>query len=68
MLSSGDPLTPGVPAIPGVARRSYEEAVEEGEVPKIPVQPISYGDAIHFMQCDNKVLAELKSIHVHFCR
>ena len=31
-------------------RRSYSEAIEEESVPRIPVQPISYGDAIHFMR------------------
>ncbi|CAI8052637.1 N-acetylated-alpha-linked acidic dipeptidase 2 [Geodia barretti] len=47
---NGDPLTPGVPAIPGIFRRDYEEdVVKKGYAPSIPVQPISYGDAIHFM-------------------
>jgi N-acetylated-alpha-linked acidic dipeptidase len=46
----GDPLTPGVPAIPGVHRINYDEVIMEGGVPSIPVQPISYGDAIHFMR------------------
>ena len=46
----GDPLTPGVPSIPGVHRRGYDEAVKKGFVPSIPVQPISYEDAIHFMR------------------
>lgn len=49
---SGDPLTPGVPSIQGVHRINYEEVMEEGLVPSIPVQPISYGDAIHFMRYD----------------
>ncbi len=31
-------------------RRTYEELAEEGGVPSIPVQPISYGDAVHFMR------------------
>jgi N-acetylated-alpha-linked acidic dipeptidase len=38
----GDPLTPGVPSIPGVPRLKVENATD---LTKIPVQPISYGDA-----------------------
>jgi N-acetylated-alpha-linked acidic dipeptidase len=38
----GDPLTPGVPAIPGTPRLKKEQALN---LPHIPVQPISYGDA-----------------------
>jgi N-acetylated-alpha-linked acidic dipeptidase len=38
----GDPLTPGLPAIPGTPRLKKEEALD---LPHIPVQPISYGDA-----------------------
>jgi N-acetylated-alpha-linked acidic dipeptidase len=38
----GDPLTPGQPSIPGVARIKIEEATN---LTNIPVQPISYGDA-----------------------
>lgn len=34
----------------GVARSSYEEAMDRGIVPSIPVQPISYGDALVFMR------------------
>ena len=41
-LYPGDPLTPGRPAIPGTPRLKYEEA---GNLPRIPVQPISYGNA-----------------------
>ena len=33
----------------GIHRRDYSEAMDAGEVPSIPVQPISYGDAAHFM-------------------
>ena len=67
MISSGDPLTPGIPAIgiilfvihcpynlcslsDEVYRRSYEDVIRSGDVPAIPVQPISYGDAVHFMK------------------
>ena len=50
LITNGDPLTPGIPAIPGVYRRSYEALEEEEAVPRIPVQPISYGEAIHFMR------------------
>jgi N-acetylated-alpha-linked acidic dipeptidase len=38
----GDPLTPGLPAIPGTPRLKRELALN---LPHIPVQPISYGDA-----------------------
>jgi N-acetylated-alpha-linked acidic dipeptidase len=38
----GDPLTPGKPSIPGVPRLKMEEITG---LPRIPVQPISYGDA-----------------------
>uniref|UniRef100_A0A1X7TGC5 Peptidase M28 domain-containing protein n=1 Tax=Amphimedon queenslandica TaxID=400682 RepID=A0A1X7TGC5_AMPQE len=49
MLTVGDPLTPSIPAIDGVYRRTYEDFVKAGDGPAIPVQPISYADAIHFM-------------------
>ncbi|MGH9916264.1 MAG: PA domain-containing protein, partial [Pyrinomonadaceae bacterium] len=39
---SGDPLTPGAPSINGTPRIKIEEATT---MPRIPVQPISYGDA-----------------------
>ena len=38
----GDPLTPGRPAVPGEPRLKMEEVTT---LPRIPVQPISYGDA-----------------------
>ena len=38
----GDPLTPGKPSLPGVPRLKREEATD---LTKLPVQPISYGDA-----------------------
>jgi len=38
----GDPLTPGLPSIPGVPRLKMEDV---RTLPRIPVQPISYGDA-----------------------
>jgi N-acetylated-alpha-linked acidic dipeptidase len=38
----GDPLTPGEPSVPGVKRLKVEEAAN---LTRIPVQPISYGDA-----------------------
>ena len=34
----------------GVYRRDYQEAIDDSIVTSIPTQPISYGDAIHFMQ------------------
>ena len=43
----GDPLTPGAPAIPGTPRLKQEEA---RNLPHIPVQPISYGDARRLLQ------------------
>jgi N-acetylated-alpha-linked acidic dipeptidase len=39
---SGDPLTPGVPSIPGVKRLDLKDAQT---LTKIPTLPISYGDA-----------------------
>jgi N-acetylated-alpha-linked acidic dipeptidase len=38
----GDPLTPGVPSIPGKPRLKLEEAKD---IPRIPVQPMGYGEA-----------------------
>jgi N-acetylated-alpha-linked acidic dipeptidase len=38
----GDPLTPGRPSIPGVPRLKIQEATD---LTRIPVQPISYGEA-----------------------
>lgn len=38
----GDPLTPGVPSIPGKPRLKREDATD---LPRIPVQPMSYGEA-----------------------
>src|SRR5713226_2011229 len=43
----GDPLTPGAPSVPGTPRIKREEAAD---LPHIPVQPISYGDARHLLQ------------------
>ena len=43
----GDPLTPGTPAVSGTPRLKKEEATN---LPKIPVQPISYGDARRLLQ------------------
>jgi N-acetylated-alpha-linked acidic dipeptidase len=43
----GDPLTPGKPSIPGVPRIKMEEI--QG-LPRIPVQPISYGDARRLLE------------------
>jgi N-acetylated-alpha-linked acidic dipeptidase len=39
---SGDPLTPGIAAVPGARRLAISEAAT---LTKIPVLPISYGDA-----------------------
>ena len=38
----GDPLTPGVGAVPGAKRLAIKDAKT---ITKIPVLPISYGDA-----------------------
>jgi N-acetylated-alpha-linked acidic dipeptidase len=43
----GDPLTPGAPSVPGTPRLKKEEATD---LPRIPVQPISYGDARRLLQ------------------
>jgi N-acetylated-alpha-linked acidic dipeptidase len=43
----GDPLTPGRPSIPGVPRLKMEEATD---LTKLPVQPISYGDARRLLE------------------
>ena len=43
----GDPLTPGKPAIPGAPRLKMEEVTT---LPRIPVQPISYGDARRLLE------------------
>jgi len=43
----GDPLTPGRPAKPGEPRLKLEEVTT---LPRIPVQPISYGDARHLLE------------------
>src|ERR1044072_5723554 len=45
--SPGDPLTPGRPALPGVPRLKIEEVTN---MPRIPVQPISYGDARRLLE------------------
>jgi N-acetylated-alpha-linked acidic dipeptidase len=43
----GDPLTPGLPSVPGTPRLKQEEALN---LPHIPVQPVSYGDARYLLQ------------------
>ncbi|MDQ3908595.1 MAG: M28 family peptidase, partial [Acidobacteriota bacterium] len=43
----GDPLTPGAPAVPGTPRLKQSDATD---LPKIPVQPISYGDARRLLE------------------
>lgn len=43
----GDPLTPGRPSVPGVSRLKIEEVTG---LPRIPVQPISYGDARRLLE------------------
>ena len=34
----------------GVVREDYSSVVKSGAAPSIPVLPIGYGDAIHFMR------------------
>jgi N-acetylated-alpha-linked acidic dipeptidase len=46
-IHPGDPLTPGAPSIAGTPRLKKEEATN---LPHIPVQPISYGDARRLLQ------------------
>ena len=43
----GDPLTPFEPSIPGVERIAFEDA---GNIQRIPVQPISYGEALKILR------------------
>ena len=43
---NGDPLTPVLPATEGMYRRP----VNEIQLPKIPAQAISYGDAMELVQ------------------
>jgi N-acetylated-alpha-linked acidic dipeptidase len=43
----GDPLTPGKPSIPGTPRLSMEAVTN---LPRIPVQPISYGEARRLLE------------------
>lgn len=43
----GDPLTPGYAALPGAPRLKIDEAKN---LPRIPVQPISYGDARRLLE------------------
>lgn len=46
-MAPGDPLTPGRPAKPGEPRLKMEEVTT---LPRIPVQPISYGDAQRLLE------------------
>ncbi|HLL16033.1 MAG TPA: M28 family metallopeptidase [Pyrinomonadaceae bacterium] len=44
----GDPLTPGKPAIAGTPRLKLDDPTLN--IPRIPVQPISYGDASRLLE------------------
>ena len=46
MPGNGDPQTPGIAALEGMFRRSFNDS----ELPPIPAHPIGYGDAIHFLK------------------
>jgi N-acetylated-alpha-linked acidic dipeptidase len=46
-IHPGDPLTPGNPSVAGTPRLKIEDATN---LPHIPVQPISYGDARRLLQ------------------
>ena len=53
-LYSGDPLTPGIGSVPGAKRLPISEAKT---LMRIPVLPIGYGDAEHFLsQLDGRVV------------
>ena len=43
----GDPLTPGLPSVPGTRRLPRDQA---GNLPRIPTTPISYGEAQPLLQ------------------
>ncbi|XP_033635312.1 putative N-acetylated-alpha-linked acidic dipeptidase [Asterias rubens] len=45
MSGTGDPLTPGYPAIDS----AYRTPINETNLPNIPVHPIGYNDAAHFL-------------------
>lgn len=45
-MGEGDPLTPGLPSLDGFYRINRNESA----LPPIPAHPISYGDAVHFLQ------------------
>lgn len=42
---NGDPLTPHLPSIPGMYRRPRNET----DLPSLPAQPISYGEALNLL-------------------
>jgi len=44
----GDPLTPGKPSVAGTARLKQDDPTLN--IPRIPVQPISYGDARRLLE------------------
>ncbi|HEY0082840.1 MAG TPA: M28 family metallopeptidase, partial [Pyrinomonadaceae bacterium] len=44
----GDPLTPGMPAVAGTTRLKQDDPTLN--IPRIPVQPISYGDARRLLE------------------
>ncbi|HTR21107.1 MAG TPA: transferrin receptor-like dimerization domain-containing protein [Gemmatimonadales bacterium] len=46
-IAAGDPLTPGWASVPGTRRLSIAEATT---LPRIPVLPISYGDALPLLR------------------
>ncbi|HEX8160733.1 MAG TPA: M28 family metallopeptidase [Pyrinomonadaceae bacterium] len=46
-IHPGDPLTPGAPAVAGTPRLTQAQATN---LPRLPVQPISYGDARRLLE------------------
>jgi len=55
MPGNGDPQTPGIAALDGMFRRSYDDS----ELPPIPAHPMGYGDAIHFLK-------RIQGTHLYF--
>ncbi len=48
----------------GVYRRTYEEALADKAYPSIPVTPLSYGDAYHFLRCNGHFSASISTVYL----